>query len=75
VVGQLFKKFKRPHVKIMIGKPFTLPPLPKENRAAFLQEQTDEIMAQIAALLPEKYRGIYAEKPRVKQLVSSSRTA
>jgi 1-acyl-sn-glycerol-3-phosphate acyltransferase len=75
VVGQLFKKFKRPHVKIMIGKPFTLPPLPKENRAAFLQEQTDEIMAQIAALLPEKYRGIYAEKPRVKQLVSSSRSA
>jgi 1-acyl-sn-glycerol-3-phosphate acyltransferase len=75
VVGQLFKKFRRPHVKIIIGKPFSLPPLPKENRAEFLQQQTEEIMAQIAALLPEKYRGIYSEKPRVRELSASSKVA
>lgn len=74
VVGQLLKGYKRPHVRITVGKPFTLPPLPRENRAEFLQAQTDEIMAQIAALLPEKYRGVYADKPRVKQLLSSGKT-
>jgi 1-acyl-sn-glycerol-3-phosphate acyltransferase len=71
VVGEQLKNFRRPHVHILIGKPFTLPPLPKENRAEFLQQQTEEIMAQIAALLPEKYRGIYSESPRVKQLLSA----
>lgn len=74
VVGQLFKKFKRPNVKIIVGKPFTLPPLPKEGRQEFLQAQTEEIMAQIAALLPEQYRGVYADSPRVKQLAASSKS-
>lgn len=71
VVGEKLKKFQRPRVTLKVGKPFTLPPLPKQNRAEFLQQQTDEIMAQIAALLPEKYRGIYAEHPRVRELLSS----
>jgi 1-acyl-sn-glycerol-3-phosphate acyltransferase len=71
VVGQKLKKFQRVEVVLNVGKPFTLPPLPREDRAEFLQAQTDEIMAQIAALLPEKYRGIYAEKPRVRELLAS----
>lgn len=72
LVGEKLKKFQRPRVRLFIGKPFTLPPLPKQNRAEFLQEQTDEIMVQIAALLPEEYRGVYSDKPRLKQLLSSS---
>lgn len=71
VVGEKLKKFERPQVVLNIGQPFTLPPLPKQNRAEFLQAQTEEIMAQIAALLPEKYRGIYADAPRVRELLSS----
>ncbi len=29
-------------------------------------------MCQIAAILPEKYRGIYAEHPRLKELLASN---
>jgi hypothetical protein len=29
---------------------------------------TDEIMCQIGSLLPEKYRGVYADYPRLKEL-------
>ena len=32
------------------------------------QEMADEIMYQLAALLPEKYRGVYADHPRLKQI-------
>lgn len=65
-----FKKWKRPRVNIVVGEPYTLPPLPRENRDEFLREQTDEIMARIAALLPEKYRGVYLDHPRVAELVA-----
>ena len=44
---------------------------PRENRDEFLQQQTDEIMAQIAVLLPEKYRGVYEKHPRVAELLAS----
>lgn len=72
VVGQNFKRFKRSPVVLNVGKPFILPPLPKENRSEFLEAQTDEIMAQIAALLPEKYRGVYANSPRVAELLKEN---
>ena len=67
------KKFKRLDVKINIGKPFTIPPLPRSGpeRDVFLKTYTDEIMCQIAALLPESYRGFYADHPRLKELINS----
>jgi hypothetical protein len=34
-----------------------------------MREATDEIMCQIGAILPEKYRGVYAEHPRLKKLL------
>ncbi|MBX3046246.1 MAG: 1-acyl-sn-glycerol-3-phosphate acyltransferase [Anaerolineales bacterium] len=73
VVGMNLKRFKRSKIVLNIGKPFTLPPLPRENRAEFLQQQTDEIMAQIAALLPEKYRGVYTSSPRVAELLKENK--
>jgi 1-acyl-sn-glycerol-3-phosphate acyltransferase len=65
------KKFQRLDVKINVGEPFTLPPLPRsgKEREAFLKTYTDEIMCQIAALLPESYRGIYADHPRLQELL------
>jgi 1-acyl-sn-glycerol-3-phosphate acyltransferase len=57
------------------GKPFIIPPLPKQDRDAALQHATDEIMCQIAALLPERYRGVYAGQPRVKELLNESAQA
>jgi len=35
-----------------------------------LKQYTDEIMCHIAALLPEKYRGFYADHPRLKELLA-----
>lgn len=69
VVRENLRRFKRSQVTLKVGKPFTLPPLPRENRAEFLEVQTEEIMAQIAALLPENYRGVYANSPRVAELL------
>ncbi|MGH2582322.1 MAG: lysophospholipid acyltransferase family protein, partial [Anaerolineales bacterium] len=62
-------EFRRPHIQIVVGDPFTIPPLPKKNRAEFLQRYTDEIMARIAILLPPNYRGVYATHPRVVELL------
>lgn len=63
------KRLKRTRMTVTAGPAFTLPPLPKENRDEALKQYTDEIMCHIAALLPEKYRGFYAEHPRVKELL------
>jgi 1-acyl-sn-glycerol-3-phosphate acyltransferase len=41
------------------------------GREAAMRQATDEIMCQIAALLPEKYRGVYADHPRLKELLSN----
>ncbi|MCW5873679.1 MAG: 1-acyl-sn-glycerol-3-phosphate acyltransferase [Anaerolineales bacterium] len=71
-VRENLKRYKRSPVVLSVGKPFTLPPLPRENRAEFLEAQTDEIMAQIAALLPEKYRGVYTHSPRVAELLKEN---
>lgn len=62
------KRLRKSPVTLTAGKPFTLPPIPRENREETLQAFTDEIMCQIAALLPERYHGAYAEHPRLKEL-------
>jgi 1-acyl-sn-glycerol-3-phosphate acyltransferase len=64
------KRFKRTPVRLVAGKPFKLPPFPKENRDEALQEYTDEIMCRIAVMLPEKNRGYYADHPRLKELLA-----
>jgi 1-acyl-sn-glycerol-3-phosphate acyltransferase len=63
------KKLRRSHIIVTAGPVFTLPPLPRENRDEALRQYTDDIMCHIAALLPEKYRGIYANHPRLKELL------
>lgn len=63
------KKFRRSHIIVTAGIPFTLPPLPRKNREQTLKKYTDEIMCHIAALLPEKYRGVYTDHPRLKELL------
>lgn len=65
------KRLRRSHVTITAGPAFILPPLPRENRDETLKHYTDEIMCHIAELLPEKYRGFYADHPRLKELLAS----
>lgn len=40
------------------------------GREEAMRRATDEIMSRIAALLPEKYRGVYADHPRLKELLN-----
>jgi 1-acyl-sn-glycerol-3-phosphate acyltransferase len=41
------------------------------GREEAMRRATDEIMCQIGALLPEKYRGVYANHPRLKELLKN----
>lgn len=66
------RHFRRTHIMVTAGEAFSLPPLPVKDRDAALKEDTDEIMCRIAALIPPKYRGIYADHPRLKELLASS---
>jgi 1-acyl-sn-glycerol-3-phosphate acyltransferase len=67
------KRLKRTHMTITAGPAFTLPPLPKEGRDEALKQYTDEIMCHIAALLPEKYRGVYTNHPRLKEILEQEK--
>ena len=68
IFGNL-RRLKRSNVLINAGVPFTLPPLSSRDRDASLKEYTDEIMCRIAVLIPERYRGIYANHPRLLRLL------
>lgn len=63
------KRLRRSPVKITFGKPLYFDPVKREHRQEILQNYTDEIMCQIAALLPEAYRGVYSEHPRLKEII------
>jgi 1-acyl-sn-glycerol-3-phosphate acyltransferase len=67
---QRLKHFKRIQIQVRIGKPFTLPPLNPHDREAQLRAGTEEIMCQIAALLPAELRGFYANHPRLQEILS-----
>lgn len=71
VVGNL-KRLRKSLITLTGGKPFTISPLPNKERDAALQNATDEIMCQIAALLPESYRGVYAKHPRAQEILHGS---
>lgn len=62
--------FRRPHFTLEVGEPFQLPPLDRQDRSGSLRCNTDEIMCRIAVMLPPKYRGVYADHPRLKELLS-----
>ncbi|MCL5611326.1 MAG: 1-acyl-sn-glycerol-3-phosphate acyltransferase [Chloroflexi bacterium] len=70
VIVDNLKHLRRSHILIHAGKSFSLPPLPAKERDAALKQFTDDIMCHIAALLPGKYRGVYAEHPRLKELLA-----
>jgi 1-acyl-sn-glycerol-3-phosphate acyltransferase len=71
VIRANVKRLRKSNITLTGGKPFVIPPLPKKNRDEALQKYTDEIMCQIASLLPERYRGVYAEHPRLKELAAN----
>lgn len=70
ILGNI-KRFKRSRVTLTGGRTFTLPPLPSVDRDKVLSKYTDEIMCQIAAILPESYRGFYSNHLRLKEILTS----
>jgi 1-acyl-sn-glycerol-3-phosphate acyltransferase len=71
VVDRL-KHLKRLDIKATVGTAFTLPQEARgKGRETLLQEYTDDVMCRIAALLPEEMRGVYAEHPRIKELLTA----
>lgn len=66
--------FKRPHITVTYGKVITPPRLDRSNREHQLQDLTDEVMCQIASMMPEKYRGVYADHPRLKAILTGQET-
>lgn len=65
------KRFRRSKIVVRVGEPFTIE-IPKgRGREQAMREATDEIMCRIGAMLPEKYRGFYADHPRLKELLAA----
>jgi 1-acyl-sn-glycerol-3-phosphate acyltransferase len=60
---------RRPILTLRIGQPFSLPDLDGSPSPEDLRRGTDEVMCRIAALLPEKLRGVYADHPRTHALL------
>ncbi len=54
-------RFQNPPLQMLVGEPIRLPRLAGRGKARrrMRQHNTDLIMAHIAALLPEEYRGVY----------------
>lgn len=69
---QKLLRFTKPNLHIRFGETFKLPALKRDRREEQLAEGVNEIMCRIAALLPPKYRGVYADAPRLKELLGAS---
>ncbi len=54
---------QKPSLEMRIGKPITLPPITARGieKHAERQKNADLVMSYLAGLLPEEYRGVYAE--------------
>lgn len=62
------KRFKRSKIIVRGGDTISIQIPRGKGREEAMRQATDEIMCQIGALLPEKYRGVYADHPRLKEL-------
>jgi 1-acyl-sn-glycerol-3-phosphate acyltransferase len=69
LVKAQWRHLRKLYISVRVGQPFTLPPVRGRDREAALQGYTDEIMCRIAALLPPDYRGVYADHPRLRELL------
>jgi 1-acyl-sn-glycerol-3-phosphate acyltransferase len=60
---QRAKRGERPQLEVRIGAPFPLPPITEKGvaRREARQRNADLVMRYVAGLLPEEYRGVYAD--------------
>jgi len=55
------KRLKRTDFFMRVGKPFKINTRSQRVNGELRQQITDEMMYKVAALLPEKYRGVYSD--------------
>ena len=71
VIVENLKRFRRSKITATAAELMHIN-IPKgSGREEAMRAATDEIMCQIAALLPEKYHGVYADHPRLKELLKN----
>ncbi len=70
-VVENLKRFRRSRIRAVAGDPFTIEIPHGKGRDEAMRQATDEIMCRLAVNLPEKYRGVYAEHPRLKELLAA----
>ena len=60
---QRAKRGERPHLEMRIGNPFNLPTITEKGaaRREARQRNADLVLQHVAGLLPENYRGVYAD--------------
>ena len=71
VIIENLKHFRRSKIVVRAADPFYIQIPPGRGREEAMRQATDEIMCRIAVLLPEKYRGVYANHPRLKELLKT----
>jgi 1-acyl-sn-glycerol-3-phosphate acyltransferase len=72
LVVRNMKRLKKSGVIVRIGNKFVLPKDSYGKQSASLKKYTEEIMCQIAALLPPEYRGVYSDHPRLRELITNT---
>lgn len=65
------KKFKKSKIKVRAGGPLYFNDFKATDTQA-LENATTEIMCKIASMLPEGYRGYYADHARVQELLADA---
>lgn len=71
VIVENLKHLRRSKITVTGGDPFHIEIPQGKGREQAMRMATDEIMCRIAELLPEKYRGVYADHPRLKERLNS----
>lgn len=69
VIMENLKRFRRSRIAVKVGDPFHVQISNGKGREQAMRAATDEIMCRIGAMLPEKYRGVYADHPRLRELL------
>lgn len=65
---QNWRKIHRAPLKVVVGHPFRLEPGEKKVTGETRQEMVDEIMYQLAALLPPEHRGVYHDLSKATEV-------
>ena len=55
------RQLRRTHFHIVVGKPFKLDAQGEKVTRQVRRQMVDEVMYQMAALLPQEYRGVYSD--------------